>query len=185
MNYKLKIEKGYTSVELMIAVVLSLMLIGFIYSAYFFSIRITRSWREKINLEDTAMICLNRISLDLVNCSEIFQMNKNGLKLLLNNKKTINYDFGGGNLFRNGIRMNDHGFNIIDLSFAYTIPDEIQKDLDNDWENESSDDIFRNKIVLQNPLITVKMFIGDSKKQMELRSAIHPRNLNKSVFKGL
>ena len=102
-------EKGYTTIELMVAISLSLIFIGFVYSVYHFSIRLTRSWNEKINLEDQALICMDRLNRDLIAASEILIYGTDTLAVVIRGQQ-IGYGIRNGDLFRNGFRINSDKF---------------------------------------------------------------------------
>lgn len=181
--YPLKKSKtGFTTVELMIAISISFTIISLIYSVYFFSIRISRSWREKIKLEHIALICMDRLTRDIVNASEIQTMGHNKLALLLNDNRNIVYRIQNNDLYRNSFCMNFHDIKIYNLSFRYIENESI-------LENQHSSDVSLNpkneRNTSENPLIAVELTAGSSKKRLTLHSAVHQRNFDKTVFRKL
>ncbi len=175
-------EKGYTTIELMVAISLSLIFIGFVYSVYHFSIRLTRSWDEKINLENQALICMDRLNRDLITASEILIYGTDTLAVLIQNKQ-IGYGIRNGDLFRNSFRINSDKFTIS----QFVVNRDTSRESD---ENKLSESEFISALSSEKnrdmPFVfTIQFTVTGPKKQLTLHSAIHSRNVDKMIYKTL
>ena len=160
---------GFTTVELLMAIATSFIIIGFIYSAYYFSLRITKSWNEKIYLENNAMLCIDRLTNDLVNASEIVIMKEDTLLLLSNDGQFISYKYQNQNLYRNGFQINDQELRIPDLSIHV-----IKPEVDQTYQE-----------IYPKLVIGIEITMANNRKQIALTSGVHPRNITKGILNTL
>lgn len=177
--------KGFTSVELMVAMAVTCIIAGFLYSVYFFSMKLSKSWRERIAGEDTAVICMHRLTGDLIRTHAMYGFGEEKWILYMNDDSQIVYERQDDNLFRNGYRLNSPYIGIYGLTMKYAIHDS------SNWENGTSlfDTSEADSILVNGdtevPMVEVEMLVGDIKRQFTLRAVVYPRNADKAVFQTL
>ena len=157
------IEKkdGFTSIELMVAIAVLFIIIAFVYSAYFFTLKIYKVWNEKLSCERTAMICMNSLTEDIIHATEILRLNENTLVLLNDDTRMIVYRTKNDNLYRNRFCVNPPEVKIYDLSFSF----------------------IENKAFSKQPrMIKIKFTVGSLRTHFTIQSSASPRNLEKSFF---
>jgi hypothetical protein len=179
MNHK---ERGYTTIELMVAISLSLIFIGFVYSVYHFSIRLTRSWDEKICLEDQVLICMDRLNRDLIAASEIKVLGADTLAVIVRDKQ-IGYRIRKGVLYRNGFRI--HSDKIVVTEFKVKRDAGLQPDDFQLSESKSVSAQLSGENRDERPIFTIRLSAAGSKKQLTLNSVIRPRNADQMIYETL
>lgn len=102
----MKNSRGFTTIELMVSMAILFSMVGLIYSIYLFSIKLSRNWREKIQVENAANICMKIISDDLIKAVEIEMVNHAFLIITISSEKQIIYKVKDYNLLRNGFILN-------------------------------------------------------------------------------
>ena len=162
--------RGFTSVELMVAMAVTSIIAGFLYSVYFFSMKLSKSWREKMAGEDTAVICMHRLTEDLIRAHRIDRFDDAKWILYLDDDKRILYERQDNNLFRDGYRLYNSSIGIYGLILETSI-------------NNSSNG--ENKDNSEVPMVEVEMLVGDAKRRFTLRAVVYPRNGDKAVFQTL
>jgi|GEM_PF-2035905 len=171
-------EHGFTSAELMVAITVLFIIIGFIYSTHYFSLKMSKRWSEKTDLIHTAALCMNRLTQDIIHAWKFQSRNKNDFVLILSDDKKITYELQNKNLYRNGLCMNVPNVAIYDLSFCYT-------EKDADTQLFFSSDSMVGQTIRDNPVITIEMTLGNFKKRITIQSTIRPRNMDKASFEFL
>jgi len=68
---KMKEDDGYTLVELVVALLVMLVLAGFLYSIYLAMTRYVEPWQRTIMVEDQAHLILHRLSADLAYAEQL------------------------------------------------------------------------------------------------------------------
>ena len=164
-------ERGYTVVELMVTATMTLMLAGFIYMAYHFSVRITRSWQDKVGLEDDAAICMTRMTRD-VRCGSGFAAVSDSGMIFRSGRKSLSYAFTEGSIFRNGIRMNGPGISAGHVSARREYPS---------GEPAMMTETGNGSMML----VCMEMELIARKKTLFVQSAVCPRNSIKDRFHHL
>jgi type II secretory pathway component PulJ len=177
-----KNEKGYTIIELMIALSLSMITIGFIYEAYFISARMLKNWQDKIRCEDTALICMDSLCRDVLRSVDFKNTGESETTLIGDDDRAIVYRFHDGNLFRNGFQINPPSVRVDRVIIRNINATEIAEFSDRAATYSTFD--LRPSIDTTDAVIPVSVeFAAHNKtKQISLRSAVLPRNLLKHAF---
>jgi hypothetical protein len=168
-------SRGYTTVELMVAMSIAFVVVGFAYSAYFFSSRMVKTWRAKTECEDTAFVCMDRISRDVRRCVDVRADGGSGAFLILEHGKAIRYDLKNGGLFRNGFQMNQAAMHVDTLLFR-----PIQRAGDpvpGFSTSGASAGTAETSGAMQ-----IELIVYNKVKRMRLQSAVFPRNFTQSDF---
>ena len=95
-------NSGYTTIELLIAMQLTMLIIGLAYSSYLFSRNLFSRWQEKIRIEEQLAVLSKTMSIQLWSIREILEANEDemrvtkfsgdSLKLRLDNNVYFNRD---------------------------------------------------------------------------------------------
>ncbi len=180
MNHK---EKGFTTVELLMAITITFITVGFVYGLYYASQRTLHKWNQKINLEDAAFICIKQMTNDIVHAYSIKVISSDSLVIAQTHNEQILYCRLNENLYRNGYPLLDQDHRIVDWSFqehSKFSTDENQEDFfiqDNTWQ-------FGNQDYLPEiPIFEVELTLADDAQNITIRSAIQMRNGFDDVFR--
>lgn len=176
-------EKGFTSVELLMAIAITFMTVGFVYGLYYMSQRTLYKWNQKVNLEDAAFICIKQITQDMVHAYRVQMIGSDSLVIVQANDEEILYCRFNNNVYRNGYPMLDQDHRIVDWSFRehskFSVK-ENQDDLsmrEDIWQSDNQD--FLPEI----PVFEVELTLDDDTRNMTVRSAVQMRNGFDGVFR--
>jgi len=171
---KIKRENGFTSVELMVAIILTLIITGFVYLVYSYSIKIMRTWRENMDIENTVSLCIHRITKDITSASRIVTMTDHEMNLMIDDRKTVRYQHHESRLLRNGLPMHHEKLQVISTLFRYG-----QSQNDFGFSDFGAAPLFErigDKETIRKPIISVEIVIGDSLKQIKAQTSVYVRN---------
>jgi hypothetical protein len=87
----LKPEGGFTTVELIIAIQLSLIVIGLVYVSYLLSIKLVDKWQTKVQVENQLASISKSITVNLTEISQIIYAGENEMMAIKDDGDTINY----------------------------------------------------------------------------------------------
>lgn len=104
MNYE---PNGFTVVELLAAMVVSSLVIGFVLSMYLFSERIMAHHEKESDVNALVSGCLRRILMDIESSEKMIRCDDTSLVLEQNPVKEIKYHFDVSRVWRNETLMND------------------------------------------------------------------------------
>ncbi len=177
-------EKGFTSVELAIALLISSIIIGFIYTVYHFSLSYSKKWKQKIELENNAFLCMNQLTADIKEGMDIFRSRYNQV-FIQKLEGNIHYCFTVDSIVRNSFRINSESCTLDTLSLAVQI-----LKTENSWDEESFEYSFeRNEdndtTFYASDVITISMHLSNGTKSMGLQTSVNPRNRNIARFNRL
>lgn len=96
-------DVGFTIVELLAAMVISSLVVAFVYSMYLFTERLTERWQRTSELSSVVGECAHRIAFDVLTCSDVDECNDSLLVLERDHLDTIYYRFTVGVVTRNGV----------------------------------------------------------------------------------
>lgn len=102
-----KEEEGFTVVELLAAMVVSSLVVGFVLSMYLFSERVMARQQKRSNVRDEVFSCAQRIVADIESSTEMERCDDTSLVLRQNPLKEIKYHFDASRILRDGTSMND------------------------------------------------------------------------------
>jgi hypothetical protein len=84
-------ESGFTTVELIIAIQLSLIVIGLVYVSYLLSVKLVDKWQTKVQVENQLASISKSITVNLTEISEIIYARENEFMAIKDDGDTINY----------------------------------------------------------------------------------------------
>ncbi|MEJ2627219.1 MAG: hypothetical protein P8078_01475 [bacterium] len=177
-------NQGFTSVELTIALLISSIIIGFIYTVYHFSLSYSRKWEEKIELENNAFLSMNQITSDMREGMDIFNSGNNYI-FVQNSQGNIYYYITVDSLQRNNFTINSESCRV-DTFFLgiQTLRSDSSwgKGIINHYSlrEEKSDSMW-----YASDVITLGLKISNEKKSMDLRSSVCMRNRSIARFNRL
>jgi len=175
-------EKGFTTIELLMAISITFITVGFIYGVYYESQRTLRTWNQKINLEDAAFICIKQLTSDMAHAYSIKVLNNDSLVIVQVNDKQILYCRLNDNVYRNGYPLLDKDHRIVDWSFqehSKFSTENNQENVfiqDNTWQSEDQN------YLPEIPLFEVELTLANKNRSITIRSAIQMRNGFDGVF---
>jgi prepilin-type N-terminal cleavage/methylation domain-containing protein len=98
---------GFTVVELLVAMVVSSLVAGFVVPMYLFAEKGMARQQKRCDVRDVVYGCMQRITIDVESCTEMERCDDTSLVLQQNPFKEIRYHFDPSRVWRNGIPMND------------------------------------------------------------------------------
>ncbi len=102
MKY-MSINDGFTVVELLATMVISSLVVAFVFSMYLFVERLVGSWEKRTDLETLVDGCAGQIERDLTSCWCVDECSDSLLVLQMTPVDTVVYRFGGDNVSRGDI----------------------------------------------------------------------------------
>ena len=87
----LRPENGFTTVELIIAIQLSLIVIGLVYVSYLLSVKLVDKWQTKVQVENQLASISKSITVNLTGISEIISAREDDIMAIKDDGDTINY----------------------------------------------------------------------------------------------
>ncbi|MFO7889349.1 MAG: hypothetical protein R6V04_03315 [bacterium] len=176
-------EKGFTSVELTIALLISSIIIGFIYAVYHFSLSYSRKWEQKIALENNVFLIMNQISADIRRGVDIFNSRSNYF-LIQNTEGNINYCFTVDSLERNNFTINSESCR---LDTFYLEVQSLRTD--DSWgeqfEYYSLGEKSNDSLLYVSDVFFFGLKMSNGTRNMELRSSVFLRNRSIARFNRL
>ena len=100
-------DEGYTLVELMVALLLTLMLGGVLFALYLSTTTWVEPWRREIALEDDVHLIVQRLTADLTYAEQLTREDDATWTLTYPSGSIVRYSYQDRSLMRNGRRMHD------------------------------------------------------------------------------
>ena len=119
---KMKEDDGYTLVELVVALLVMLVLAGFLYSIYLAMTRYVEPWQRTIMVEDQAHLILHRLSADLAYAEQLISEGNGTWTLIYAGDRAVQYSYRDSTLWRNSRRM--HGLDAAAVAF-HLVPSRV------------------------------------------------------------
>lgn len=104
-------NEGYTITELLVALLIGSLIIGFCFTAYEFSQRIYSVWNKKNEIERNSNSVFQTIAFDIERAKEV-ELYHDSLSMRLIGNKHVVFRFDQGNLWRNEVQLNNDGYSI-------------------------------------------------------------------------
>lgn len=108
-------NEGYTLVELMVALLVTLMLGGVLFSVYLATTKWVEPWRREITLEDHAHLIVQRLFADLAYAEQVIHEDDETWTLAYPSGRVVRYSYRDSSLTRNGRRMQDQALSVVDF----------------------------------------------------------------------
>ncbi len=102
-----ELRNGFTVVELLAAMVVSSLVIGFVVSMYLFTEKGMARQEKRSDVRDAVSGCTQRIVTDIRSAIEMERCDDTSLVLRLNPLGQTNYHFDASHAWRNGTLIND------------------------------------------------------------------------------
>lgn len=177
-----KSAAGFTTVELLVAMQIALLLAGFIYGVYFFSAKLFAAWRHQVELENTAQLCMRALTQEILHAPQIIAANDSTLALKNQRDQVVTFARQKGLLLRNRQPLYSP---IQRLVFRYAKTDSVAG---RRMLKMSAPAYFHPRAVdelSQIALIEIELMVEKDKKRMILKSTLHPRNTRLHLFDRL
>lgn len=100
-------ESGFTINELIVAMVVGSILVGYAFELYVFASRIITSWRARTEIAAAAEGVLNRMTLDLQRSSDLIQEGDSVFVMISDNREIASYRLSGGMVMRGDVHMHE------------------------------------------------------------------------------
>lgn len=164
-------QSGFTSIEIMVAGTLVMILTSTIYLTYQFSQKHMKGWQQRMHLERTALYCFNRLARD-IQLSDQSDPLKNGIQIKSIDQDTIIYVLADSILYRNQFPVNSADGLITEMHIQ-RITDPDQTELDPMQFQNSPDETPRPL-----HLFAISLTFQSHGRDYVLRTAVFPRNQN-------
>ena len=109
MKRRLSDERGFTLHEILVAIVISSLLVGFSLSVFLFAQKLLVAHERISNLKDIVDRTLFVVSTDIEQSCRVDALSDSSLVLQAANRRVITYRFDGATIERNGTIMHDAG----------------------------------------------------------------------------
>ncbi len=100
-------NRGYTLVELLIALLITFVLGGVLFSVYVASIRYVEPWRREVALENHTHLIVQRLATDLAHAEQLIDEGNKTWTLTYASGRVVQYSSQDSVLRRNDRRMHD------------------------------------------------------------------------------
>ncbi|MBN1781867.1 hypothetical protein JW948_12120 [bacterium] len=168
---KLHAYNGFTSIELLVAITLSFILISVIYGAYHFTFRYPRLWRYKTSLENTALTGMSAFGRDLLLCESVNSPDETQFILSGGGSPGPVYTIEAGHLVRNGFLITGEEERLTNLDCTIL-----------HRENRGFGTLFQENGTVpetdKRPLYHYEMTFAQGPYHLTLFSAVWPRTMN-------
>lgn len=106
-------NRGYTLVELLVTMLITMVLGGLLFSLYLAASRWVGPWQREIMLEDTMHLIVQRLSADLAYAEQLIFEGDSAWTLVYPSGHTLRYCYQDRTLTRNDRRMHDTSVSVI------------------------------------------------------------------------
>lgn len=166
--------KGFTSVELIIALLISSVIIGFIYTVYHFSLSYSQKWKQKIELENNVFLGMNQCTADLREGMDVYS-NDNTM-FIKKSQDNIYYFFTADSLGKNNFRINSE-YCKLDTFFLAVLGLNMEAIEDGKKiESISLQGRSMDSLLYSSDVLSLGLKMSNTVKSMELRSSVFLRN---------
>lgn len=100
-------ESGFTINELIVAMVVGSILVGYAFELYVFGSRIITSWRARTEIAAAAEGVFNRMTLDIQRSSELIQEGDSLIVMISDNREIASYRVSRGMVMRGEVPMHE------------------------------------------------------------------------------
>ncbi len=97
-------EAGFTLVEVVVALTLSVLVVGLVGGAYLFAVRAVGAWQDRIDLEDTAHVIHQRLSADLRRAEAVALLAPDSMEVVEPGGQHA-YAYRDSTLYRDGLAL--------------------------------------------------------------------------------
>ncbi len=119
----IKDTRGFTTVELLVAMTITGLVVGVSYKSYFFYQQNFVRWRERTGLEEASRRVMITLPNDIQTLRRILQAEDEAMTFMSQNRDIITYRFYKRNIFKNERPLLNKGFFVKKLQFRYFVSD--------------------------------------------------------------
>ena len=170
-----KDESGFTIIELMIASGIAILVVGLVYHVFFMSIKLNRRWQEKNHLESTSLMIMHRISKDIMQASDIIQLDENEIRIPTLDNQMITWTSQDSLLMRNKVLFNMSVFEKIGLSVKRVTVAEKQELMALDFQNNKRYENLDEKLA-NAQLYDIQLVLTSKRHHSYLENTVAVRN---------
>jgi len=117
----IKDTRGFTAVELLVAMTLTGLIVGVSYKSYFFFQQNFVRWQERVSLEEAARRVMIAVPNDIQTLRRILQAEDQSMTFVNQNRDIISYRLHKRNIFKNERPLLNKGFFVKKLQFTYFV----------------------------------------------------------------
>ena len=173
---KIIAEAGFTTMELLVAGVITAILSTSIYAAYHFSLKQQKKWERRTHLERSVNLSFNRLMRDLQIASDLV-IKESGEIDIETHDRLIRYSLRDSLLYRNGAPVNDKHSRISTFYVGWEADQRKNGVFIRDRDDQQTDRF--------NSLVEVRMSFTSPSRTIHLKSAVLPRNIKSDESKIL
>jgi len=118
-----KDTRGFTAVELLVAMTLAGLIVGVSYKSYLFFQQNFVHWQERIGLEETARRVMIAIPSDILILRRILQAEDQSMTFMNQNRELVSYRLHKRNIFKKERPLLNKGIFVKKLQFTYFVAD--------------------------------------------------------------
>ena len=107
--------EGYTLVELMVTLLVTMVLGGVLFSVYLATTRYVEPWRREIKLEDQVHLIVQRLTADLTYAEQLIDQQNGTWTLTYPSGRIVHYSYLDSVLTRNSHQMHDASLPVVDF----------------------------------------------------------------------
>ncbi len=119
----IKDTRGFTAVELLVAMTLTGLIVGVSYKSYFFFQQNFVRWQGRINLEEAARRVMIVLPNDMQTLRRILQAEDQSMTFMNQNRDIVSYRLHKRNIFKNERPLLNKSFFVKKLQFTYFVSD--------------------------------------------------------------
>jgi prepilin-type N-terminal cleavage/methylation domain-containing protein len=178
--------RGFTTVELIVAMGLVGIVTAFAYASYIFVVRGINNWQDRVEMENTSHIIINAISKDLIAMEKLLQTEETSIRFVKSNHDTIGYWLQAGKLVINGKYIYEEKKIVFKMWIKYFGSD-LSLDLNMDrivdfYElDKNGDGFLRMNELLYIDLVEVTLTLVNLNREFSIKTAVAPRSLKNII----
>lgn len=154
---------GFTAVELLVAMALVGLIVGFSYKGYLFFQKNFIHWQERVSMEETGRRIINALINDLQTMRKVIEAEENSITFVDFERKIVTYSFKDQGVFKNGRQLLNEDLTVAKLQFSYFT------------SNDDSFNFIDNKMNIEK--IQIHLLVKNKRRaSFELISAVTLRN---------
>ena len=119
----IKNTRGFTAVELLVAMTLTGLIVGASYKSYLFFQQNVVRWQERTGLEEAARRVMIAVPNDMQTLRRILQAEDQSMTFMNQNRELVSYRLHKRNIFKNERPLLNKGFFVKKLQFTYFVSD--------------------------------------------------------------
>ncbi len=130
-NFKITIKdsRGFTAAELVVAMTLIGLLVGFSFKAYLYFQTNFVNWQQRVSLEETGRRIIGKVADDLLMLRKVVNAQKSSLSFIDFNGKVVTYEYTKQNILRNSRALLKKSIIAEKMQFYYFTANDNMQDI--------------------------------------------------------